>query len=353
MARDLTTGWKRIGRSGPAVDGRVIKPEMIEQAAANYNKDLFTALIWPEHFRYINLGTVEALRAADNEEGGKDLFAQISPNQFYLQANAAGQKLFTSMELTPDFRKTGQWYLTGLGATDDPASAATTEMRLSATAKPGVFLAKAVEHTDRTFTDQPEPSFLKKLAAALFTNPTFEDEDMANPAELNKLKADMEALQQQFAALKPNEGANNGGQKPAGNEDELFGKLADRLGTVLAEKYGLKEQPKPNPEDDRFNKLVDRLSAALEEKFGKRENGNPNPEDEQFNKLADRLVPVLAEKFGKLSGGEGGKGGDGDLNELKAQFGALSKKLDDALKEQPGTQSGEHFGAGENLDEYL
>jgi hypothetical protein len=326
MARDLTTGWKRIGRSGPAVDGREIKPEMIVQAAANYNRDLFTALIWPEHFRYINLGTVEELRAADNEEGGKDLFAKISPNQFYLQANSAGQKLFTSMELTPDFRKTGQWYLTGLGATDDPASAATTEMRLSASAKPGVFLAKAVEHTDHTFNDPTKPSFFEKIAAALFTNPTFEDEDMATQAELEKLKTDMEALQQKFAALKPAEGEKPDDKKPSASEDELFNKLADRLGTTLAEKFGIKEQPQPNPEDEQFNKLFNKLSDALTEKFGKKPDGEGDKND---------------------------KGGDDNLAELKAQFAALSKKLDDALKEQPGTPSGEHFGAGENLDEYL
>jgi hypothetical protein len=312
--RDLTTGWKRIGRSGPAVDGREIKPEMIVQAAANYNKDLFTALIWPEHFRYINLGTVEALRAADNEEGGKDLFAMISPNQFYMQANSAGQKLFTSMELTPDFRKTGQWYLTGLGATDDPASAATTEMRLSASAKPGAFLAKAVEHADHTFNDQTEPSFLKKLAAALFTNPTFEDEDMADNAELKKLKDDMEAMQQKFAAL-----------KPAGNEDEQFNKLVDKLGTALAEKFGLKEQPKPKPEDEQFDKLFNRLSTSLEAKFGKQPDGE---------------------------GDKDGKGGD-DVQALQAQFKALNDKLDAAMKEQPGTNAGEHFGAGDKAENYL
>lgn len=323
--KDLKTGWKRIGRSGPAVDGREIKPEMIVQAAANYNKDLFTALIWPEHFRYINLGTVEALRAADNEEGGKDLFAMISPNQFYLQANSAGQKLFTSMELTPDFRKTGQWYLTGLGATDDPASAATTEMRLSATAKPGVFLAKAVEHAEHTFNDQTEPSLLKKLAAALFNTPNVEDEDMAENAEFKKLKADMEALQQKFAALKPSEGDNKDDKKPGATEDDQFNKLFEKLGSVLAEK------------------------------FGKKEDTKPTPEDEQFNKLVDKLVPVLTQKFGKKPDEEGNKGGNAEDNlaELKAQFAAVSKKLEDALKEKPGTQAGEHFGGGDKADNYL
>lgn len=314
MARDLTTGWKRIGRSGPAVDGREIKPEMIEQAAANYNKDLFTALIWPEHFRYINLGTVEELRAADNEEGGKDLFAKISPNQFYLQANSAGQKLFTSMELTPDFRKTGQWYLTGLGATDDPASAATTEMRLSASAKPGVFLAKAVEHADHTFNDSTKPSFFEKIAAALFSNPTFEEEAMASQADMEKFKNDLlsaidQKIEQKFAALKPGEEAD---KKPDDKKPE----------TADAEKFAAM-----------VGMAVEKAVEKVVEKFAKKDDqaDGKAPETEKDDKKPD------ADKFAAI----------------EADLKALQEKFNAALKEQPGTQSGEHFGAGENLDEYL
>lgn len=300
-SKDLKTGWKRIGRSGPAVDGREINPEMIEQAAANYNKELFTALIWPEHFRYINLGTVEALRVADNEEGGKDLFAMIAPNQFYLQANSAGQKLFTSMELTPDFRKTGQWYLTGLGATDDPASAATTEMRLSASAKPGVFLAKAVEHEEHTFNDQQKPSFFEKLATALFSNTNVEDEDMADKAAIEKLKADMDALDAKFAALK-----TAGDKKP---EDTKTGK------EVTAEE---------------FSSLVDLISDKVAEKLG-----------EKFSKQDDK---TQAPK---------GDAADDKYKALQDELKALSDKFAAALKEQPGTDAGEHFGSGEKPEDYI
>jgi hypothetical protein len=200
--RSLTTNWKRIGRSGATVDGRVIEPKMIEEAAANYNKDLFTALIWPEHQRWFNMGTVDAIKATDNDEGGKDLFALISPNSYYLEANKQGQKLFTSMELWPNFRKTGTWYLTGLGATDTPASVAISEIRLSnIAAKEGVFLSQIVEMTEREFTEPQKESFMSRLAAPFFKSKP-DETDMADKAALEKLQQSIDALETKFASLK-------------------------------------------------------------------------------------------------------------------------------------------------------
>lgn len=318
MPRDLKTGWKRIGRSGPAVDGRVIKPEMIEQAAKNYNKDLFTALIWPEHFRFINLGTVEALRVQDNAEGGKDLFAQIAPNAFYLQANNAGQKLFTSMELTPDFRKTGEWYLTGLGATDDPASAATTEMRLSASAKPGVFYSHAVEHDDHSFTDSDKPGFMQRLAAALFSNHT-EDEDMAEKAEIDALKKQVKELTDKFAAIKPP--ADDKDKKPDGDAEQ-FAKLIEQLDARYAKKPDDNKDKKTDVDKDKTQStddtFFDKLFGKLDERYGKKPDDKTDPKAE--------------------------------LKSLQDQVVSLSKTLAAALKEKPGTDAGEHFGATGGID---
>ncbi len=45
-----------------------------------------------------------------------------------------GQKLFTSMEVSPKFADTGKAYLVGLAATDDPASLGTEMLTFSASA---------------------------------------------------------------------------------------------------------------------------------------------------------------------------------------------------------------------------
>jgi len=154
MPKNLKTDWKRIGRSGPTVDGRVIEPEALNQAAKNYDKKLFSAVINYEHANWLNLGSVEALRSEANTEGGVDLFAIIAPNDIYLSLNRDGQKVHTSMELDFDFRNTGEAYLKGLAATDRPASAATTQMAFSSEQKTTLLVSSYTESAIQKFNDE-------------------------------------------------------------------------------------------------------------------------------------------------------------------------------------------------------
>lgn len=291
MPSNLKTDFKRIGRSGPTVDGRVIKPEAIDQAAKNYSKDLFTAMVWPEHFRWFNMGVVEALRAEDNSEGGRDLYAQLAPNDYYLQANANGQKLFTSMELRPNFRGSGEYYMVGLAATDDPASAATSEMRFSRTEQKdslaGDYIEQGLTPIDN---DEQPPSWLTKLFK---NNP---EADMSTEA-IAKLQADLTALTDKFTAL----GKAGGEEKPNdGNQDDDSGS-----------------------EGDDFTKLTETVEA-LAEKFS------------QFEK-----------KIGKGETDEALH-----LAALKTSLDELTTKFNAALEEQPGTTAGENSG-GEDLKQYI
>lgn len=290
--RVLRTDFKRIGRSGATTDGRVIEPVWIDEMAASYNKELFTALIWPDHSRWMNYGVVEELRATDNDEGGRDLWAVLSPNQSYLSDNRYGQRLFTSMEITFDFRKSGKAYLTGLGATDDPASVGTTEIRFSKLAKQaGVELSAFIEAETKTFTDQ-QPATLLDQIKALFKNQPNEDADMADKAALEKLSTEVAALAALFAKT-----------VPAAGEDK---------------------KPEAKPDD---------LSA-------------------QFSALKQSHEELQA-KFNALQAAGDKSAEKSELDVLKESFAALQAKLNDALKEQPGTEGGENFGANEKAETYL
>jgi hypothetical protein len=286
--RVLQTDFKRIGRSGPTTDGRVIDPAWIDQMAETYDKELFTAMIWPDHMRFQNYGTVEALRATDNEEGGRDLWAVISPNAFYQADNRFGQRLFTSMEISFDFRKTGKAYLTGLGATDDPASAGTTEVRFSkANNQQFGAVTPFIESNTQTFTD-PAPSTLLDQIKSLFTNQT-EDAEMADKAALEAVTKELAAVKEMLSKLPAPAAAEN-------TEEAL----ADQVKTLLS-----------------------RLEA-LEAKF----SASPAPaagNSQTSDKVAD----------------------------LTAKFEALAATVEEALKEQPGTDGGEHFGAGNDASDYL
>nr|WP_026017810.1 capsid scaffolding protein [Yersinia enterocolitica] len=85
-------------------------------------------------------GDVSALKAETIEDdsilnGKRALFAQISPTDDLVQMNKALQKIYTSMEIRPNFANTGKAYLVGLAVTDDPASLGTEMLEFSAKAK--------------------------------------------------------------------------------------------------------------------------------------------------------------------------------------------------------------------------
>lgn len=297
MASKLKTDWKRIGRSGPTVDGRAIEPEALRQAAKNYDKNLFTALMWPEHERWYNMGTVEQLRAEDNDEGGVDLFAIIAPNEYYEAANRAGQKLFTSMELFPDFRNTGEFYLTGCAATDNPASAATSEMRFTASKETTLSLGTHTEFTSHEFNDsntddEQAPSWFTK-----FFNKKPEA-DMSKQA-IEQLKTELVALTDKFNAALADKTPDSPAADVAKDETENFTALAASV-TALSE---------------RFTALETKLEKGAEDE------GEGNAADLQFTALQTAL------------------------DDLTAKFAA-------ATAEQPSTPAGEHV-SGDDLNQYI
>lgn len=128
----FVTDFVRIAKSGPTIDGRTVEPEWLQDMADAYDPDVYTALIWPDHFRYG--GNAGVVRELSTEKDGDTVFlcARLEPNEWLRGMNRAGQRLFTSMEITQDFAGTGRPYLSGLAVTDSPASLGTTELRFTA-----------------------------------------------------------------------------------------------------------------------------------------------------------------------------------------------------------------------------
>lgn len=135
----------RIGVEGATTDGREIQRDWLEQMAASYNPAVYTAQINLEHIKsyvpdstFNRYGTVCALVADEIKDGplaGKmALYADVTPTDALVALVKKGQKLFTSMEVSPQFADTGKAYLVGLAATDDPASLGTEMLTFSATA---------------------------------------------------------------------------------------------------------------------------------------------------------------------------------------------------------------------------
>jgi len=147
---DKTARYFRVAVEGStASDGRIIERVWLEQMAASYNRDTYAARVNMEHIRgftgdgpFKAYGDVLALKTEEIEieidgkaEKRLALFAQIDPTDDLVTFNKARQKIFTSIEVEPNFSNTGKAYLMGLAVTDSPASLGTEALQFSANSK--------------------------------------------------------------------------------------------------------------------------------------------------------------------------------------------------------------------------
>ncbi len=177
----------RIGVEGATTDGREIQRDWLIQMAASYNPSVYTALINLEHIKsympdstFNRYGKVAALVAEEISDGplaGKmALYADVEPTDSLVELVKKGQKLFTSMEVSPKFADTGKAYLVGLAATDDPASLGTEMLAFSASAAhnplanrkqnpENLFTAAAETVIELEETQDEKPSLFSRVAA--------------------------------------------------------------------------------------------------------------------------------------------------------------------------------------------
>lgn len=164
MGKELKeSGWLCIATEGRSVDGREMMREWLTSAAQNYDSDFYSAVIWNEHNHpldrayQLNLGLVLELKT-EEENGKLKLFAKLAANKFLLMLNEDNQKLFCSVEITPDFPEVGQFYLTGLAVTDQPALPGVSQLKFSNKERTPIHGLHAFSLSTETETDQPTGS---------------------------------------------------------------------------------------------------------------------------------------------------------------------------------------------------
>lgn len=147
------TKFFRIAVEGATVDGRVIQRAWLEEMAASYDPATYTARINCEHIAgyspdkpfnaygsVLSLKTEEVKLTINGEEKTLlALYGEIEANDQLLAINKAGQKLFTSCEIHPDFAGAGTAYLVALAVTDQPASLGTEPLKFAAMSRPNLF----------------------------------------------------------------------------------------------------------------------------------------------------------------------------------------------------------------------
>ena len=201
MAKKVSK-YFRIGVEGDTCDGRVIDANDINQMAESFDPRVYGCRINLEHLKsyspdstFRRYGDVIGLKAETIDDdsalnGKRALFAQISPTDELVLMNKDRQKIYTSMEIRPNFANSGKAYLVGLAVTDDPASLGTEMLEFSAKAKhnplaarkshPDNFFSAAVE-VQLEFEDVAEPGVtLLSMVKSVFSRKQATDDARFN-----------------------------------------------------------------------------------------------------------------------------------------------------------------------------
>lgn len=327
------TDWLCVATSGQAVDGRIIEPQWLIDAADTYTHKTYTAMIWPHHPQNdigereftCNLGTVDALKV-ETEGDVTKLYAQIIPNQFLIDANRMEQKLFTSAEFIPDFGGSGRDYLFGLAVTDIPASLGTERIKFvlageEKDAERGNLETFSLGKLQTSKPDKKDSLWSRMFSAKKDFTPTPEpNTDKPNEGEEEKME-ELKALIQQLLELVKNGGAAASGDAdsvdtPEQAAEEVAG-IADQIAEAAAEVADLAEEVAENPEDEvkaeEFSVAKANLAKAMKafnvtpskrpRRSRRREfSTRRQPADNQFDDLSTQLSTVLT----KLSAMESG-----------------------------------------------
>jgi len=193
----------RIGVAGDTCDGREISAADIEQMAATFDPRVYGCRVNLEHYKgllpdsqFKRYGDVTAVKAEaiddDSSLKGKlALYAQISPTDDLVAMVGQKQKIYTSMEIQPNFANTGKAYLVGLAVTDDPASLGTEMLTFSAKASINPLASRktspenlfsAATEVEMAFDDVQEPgvTLLSRIKGMFATKQTTDEARFAD-----------------------------------------------------------------------------------------------------------------------------------------------------------------------------
>lgn len=159
-----------LATAGSTVDGREINAEMLQQMAEGYDPKTYGARLNLEHIRGMSgdrpfraFGDVLELSTAEvdvNFHGQTEkrlgLYGVLDITDDAKALNDAGQKVYPSIEIEPNFAGKGKAYLMGVALTDSPASIATERMAFN----------RSLPGTITLGADKPEQAFAIEFATA-------------------------------------------------------------------------------------------------------------------------------------------------------------------------------------------
>ncbi|WP_435781710.1 GPO family capsid scaffolding protein [Providencia hangzhouensis] len=153
----------RLCVEGATTDGRKVQRQWLTDIAKNYDPSVYGARINMEHLNYEwmpRFGDVESVYTEEISEGalkGKlALYGILSPTDSLIEMNRKRQKVYTSVEINPNFSDMNSAYLVGLAVTDNPASLGTSMLVFSAGADKTATFSERKQDKDNVFTAAEE-----------------------------------------------------------------------------------------------------------------------------------------------------------------------------------------------------
>jgi hypothetical protein len=226
----------RVAVEGATTDGRTIERRWLEQAAKNYDPATYSARVNMEHIRgytgdapFNTLGDVVAVKAeeidfslAGKTEKRLALFAQIEALDSLVELNSRKQKLFSSIEISPEFADSGEAYLVGLAVTDSPASLGTEMLAFAAGQGDQSPLAHRKQHPANLFTAAEE--------IALEIEPEIEASAETTPADPTGVFASLRAMIDRFTPAAPAPAIE---PAPAADPAPAFAEALSQIASVI------------------------------------------------------------------------------------------------------------------------
>ncbi|HEY9092025.1 GPO family capsid scaffolding protein [Parasphingorhabdus sp.] len=178
-----------LATAGSTVDGRNIDDKMIAEMAKSYDPKTYGARLNIEHIR--GLGTEGPFRAYGDvlelstetvdvnfngtNEKRLGLFGTFDVDESAKALNEAGQKVYPSIEIEPNFAGKGFAYMMGCALTDSPAAIGTERLQfnralpsaIAVTAKDSGIDAAALEFAEETKADEQVGGFFAMLTEKL------------------------------------------------------------------------------------------------------------------------------------------------------------------------------------------
>jgi len=246
----------RVAVDGDTIDGRKIERSWLEQIGKNYNQEVYGARIWIEHLRgtlpessFRAFGDVLAVKTEEIDINGEKklaLYAEIDATDDLIEINKKRQKIYTSIEVDPNFQGKGEAYLVGLAVTDSPASIGTEKLSFSSlAAKFGENSEKnafsVAEEAKIEFEEDSKGMFSSLLQKFndIFT-PKLDEQGKEIQVNFSELKTVLEKAGEAFAAQKSE--MENLQQKFSQIETK-YSELESKLSTL---DKAFNEQPDPN-----------------------------------------------------------------------------------------------------------